>query len=83
MSDEVLDSYIRQYIQSQPVPQINFAWQGGEPTLLGGITSERSSRFKRNMLTASGSATRSRPTARCSTTNGAQFLAENQISSSA
>src|SRR3982750_4634458 len=35
MSDEVLDNYIRQYIQAQPGPQINFAWQGGEPTLLG------------------------------------------------
>ena len=35
MSDEVLREYIRQYITSQPGPEINFAWQGGEPTLLG------------------------------------------------
>ena len=35
MSDEMLEEYIRQYIQDQPMPEINFAWQGGEPTLLG------------------------------------------------
>ena len=35
MSDAVLVEYVRQYIHSQPVPEINFAWQGGEPTLLG------------------------------------------------
>jgi uncharacterized protein len=35
MSDAVLQEYIRQYIHGQPAPEINFAWQGGEPTLLG------------------------------------------------
>jgi uncharacterized protein len=35
MADEVLESYIRQYIASQSAPVITFAWQGGEPTLLG------------------------------------------------
>ncbi len=35
MSDDVLEEYIRQYILEQDVPEISFAWQGGEPTLLG------------------------------------------------
>ena len=35
MNDRVLESYIRQYIKAQKVEQITFAWQGGEPTLLG------------------------------------------------
>lgn len=35
MPDEVLESYIRQYIGAQEAPDISFAWQGGEPTLLG------------------------------------------------
>lgn len=35
MADDVLENYIRQYIEAQRSPVINFAWQGGEPTLLG------------------------------------------------
>jgi uncharacterized protein len=35
MRDEVLDAYIRDYIHANPAETITFAWQGGEPTLLG------------------------------------------------
>jgi uncharacterized protein len=34
-SEAVLRGYIRQYIEEQPSPVVNFVWQGGEPTLLG------------------------------------------------
>ncbi|MCC6731406.1 MAG: anaerobic sulfatase maturase [Chthonomonadales bacterium] len=35
MPDDVLERYVREYIEQQDVPDIHFAWQGGEPTLLG------------------------------------------------
>ncbi|MEJ6951441.1 anaerobic sulfatase maturase [Natronospora cellulosivora (SeqCode)] len=35
MSYELLEEYTKQYIQAQPVPYVNFGWQGGEPTLRG------------------------------------------------
>jgi uncharacterized protein len=35
MPREVLEYYIKEYIAAQPLDEVNFAWQGGEPTLLG------------------------------------------------
>ncbi|HEY6490096.1 MAG: anaerobic sulfatase maturase [Terracidiphilus sp.] len=35
MSGDVLENYVRQYIQTHPLATVQFAWQGGEPTLLG------------------------------------------------
>ena len=35
MPDEVLESFTRQYIRSQSGGEVTFAWQGGEPTLMG------------------------------------------------
>jgi uncharacterized protein len=35
MSTDLLETYVRDYIAAQPGPVVSFAWQGGEPTLLG------------------------------------------------
>ncbi|MCC7078668.1 MAG: anaerobic sulfatase maturase [Acidimicrobiia bacterium] len=35
MSEEVLDAYLRQLVESQTGPEVEIAWQGGEPTLMG------------------------------------------------
>jgi uncharacterized protein len=35
MAPDLLERYIEQYIAAQPLEEVNFAWQGGEPTLLG------------------------------------------------
>lgn len=35
MRDDVLENFVRQYIDSNPSDSVQFAWQGGEPTLLG------------------------------------------------
>ena len=35
MTNDVLEAFIRQYIEAQDAPVVSFTWQGGEPTLLG------------------------------------------------
>jgi uncharacterized protein len=35
MTQELLEEFTRQYIEAQRVPEVTFAWQGGEPTLMG------------------------------------------------
>ena len=35
MADDLLEVYIRQLLESHQLPEVNIAWQGGEPTLMG------------------------------------------------
>jgi len=35
MNDEILQRYVTSYIDAQETDEISFAWQGGEPTLMG------------------------------------------------
>lgn len=35
MSDQVLETFIRKYIEAAPSNEVDFHWQGGEPTLMG------------------------------------------------
>ena len=35
MSDDLLETYIRQVLESHDGPEVTIAWQGGEPTLMG------------------------------------------------
>ena len=35
MSDETLELYVRQLVESHRTPEVMIAWQGGEPTLMG------------------------------------------------
>ncbi len=35
MADDVLEDYLRQYIEAQQIPEVTISWQGGEPTLMG------------------------------------------------
>jgi len=42
MTDELLELYIRQLLESHRTPEVTIAWQGGEPTLMGLDFFERS-----------------------------------------
>ena len=35
MEEDVLDQFIRRYIEESPGPVVSFTWHGGEPTLAG------------------------------------------------
>jgi uncharacterized protein len=35
MSDELLEEFIKQFIEANQIPVVTFTWQGGEPTLMG------------------------------------------------
>ncbi len=35
MTDDMLEAYVRSFIEASPGPVVQFVWHGGEPTLLG------------------------------------------------
>ncbi len=79
MSDKLLSKYIREYIQSQSGPDVSFAWQGGEPTLLGVD-------FFRRVVELQRQYSDGRPVSNAFQTNGTllndewcEFLAENRF----
>jgi uncharacterized protein len=47
MTDRVLQTYIRQLIEAHRTQEINVAWQGGEPTLMGLEFFKRSIRYEK------------------------------------
>ena len=47
MDDAVLEAYVRRYIAAQPTPEVEFTWQGGEPTLMGVDFFRRAIRLQR------------------------------------
>jgi uncharacterized protein len=79
MPEDVLEEYIRRYIESQDAPTVNFAWQGGEPTILGVDYFE-------NIVRLQGKYANGKRIENALQTNGvliderwARFLAENQF----
>ena len=80
MSDEVLDAYIRQFIAQHDGPEIQFAWQGGEPTLMGLDFFRRAWHCSRSIARpANALATRCRRTARCWMLHGCAFLRKHNF----
>jgi uncharacterized protein len=57
MADDLLETYIRQLIESHRTPEVMVAWQGGEPTLMGLDFFKRSvelaEKYKKNNQTIS------------------------------
>ncbi len=45
MADDLLETYIRQLLESHRTPEVTVAWQGGEPTLMGLEFFQRSIEF--------------------------------------
>ena len=79
MSDEVLESYTRQYLEAMPV-RAEFGWQGGEPTLIG------LDFFRRAIELQKGHVREGRTISNALQTNGTlltdewcEFLAENKF----
>ena len=65
MSDELLEKFIKEYIESQTIPQVLFTWHGGETLMSPCLFIKRRWNFKRNMPEAVRLIIAFRPTVHC------------------
>lgn len=79
MSDDLLDTFTRQYIEAQTMPEVLFTWHGGEPLL-------RPISFYKRALELQRRYAKGRQIDNCLQTNGlllnnewCEFLAENRF----
>ena len=80
MADEMLETYIKQLLESHRVPEVTIAWQGGEPTLMGLDFFRRSvERWKSTKSRGRPSPIPSRPTAPGWTMSGRAFFKEHNF----
>lgn len=52
MSEEILKVYVKNYIESHGAEEVDFAWQGGEPTLMGLDFFRKAVTYQKNLLMA-------------------------------
>ena len=73
MSDEVLETFIKKYIESQHSPEVPFVWQGGEPTLIGLDFYKKVIKFSPNMRRIKSLKTLYKPMGHFLMKNGVSF----------
>lgn len=71
MSDELLEKFIDEYINSQTMPQVLFTWHGGETLMRPLSFYKKAMELQRNTPADVRSTIASRPTEPCLLTNGA------------
>lgn len=74
MSDELLEKFIEEYINSQTMPQVLFTWHGGETLMRPLAFYKKAMELQRSTPTAGPLTIASRQTVHCSPTNGANSL---------
>ncbi|WP_227591566.1 radical SAM protein, partial [Klebsiella aerogenes] len=79
MPDGVLRRYIKDYIQSHSGDQVDFAWQGGEPTLAGLAFFEKVVKYQKQFANGKTITNSVQTNAIAINRQWAQFFADNHF----
>jgi len=79
MSDSVLESFVRQYIEASPFEVVEFSWQGGEPTLAGLPFYRKAVQFQRKYASGKRISNNLQTNGTQIDSEWAEFLAENRF----